>query len=261
MKILTIVTSLRPDGNTARVVELIEAQLAAAATGSGHDLTLDRLNLADVDLCPCRGCRVCFDLGEGSCPLEDNVPAITARIRSADGILLASPIYVDDVNGAAKTLIDRHAFICHRPELANTCWALVTTVAASPASHALRTMATAVRTWGGTIAAQANFETGALMPQDEIATRYATRAADVAHKLVSAIADQRYRRPSFFNLMTFRIQQIAWAEADRDSVDYAYWRDRGWLDPARTYYTEIDSPWLKVALARLTGAVLARFFA
>ena len=42
-------------------------------------------------------------------------------------------------------------------------------------------------------------------------------------------------------------------------MDHAYWHDQGWLDARRTFYLDHRSGRAKVALARLTGALIARF--
>lgn len=81
-------------------------------------LEIERISLGQLDLNTCRGCRVCFDKGEEKCPLKDDVLSIRDKMILADGILAASPVYVEDVNGIMKNWIDRMAFNCHRPAFA-----------------------------------------------------------------------------------------------------------------------------------------------
>jgi hypothetical protein len=59
--------------------------------------------------------------------------------------------------------------------------------------------------------------------------------------------------------LMFKIQQLAWQRENPGSLDYAYWHDQGWLDPARTFYIPHRSNPLKVAAARGVGALLYRF--
>lgn len=58
---------------------------------------------------------VAYALGEDHCPLRDDVSEIKKKIDDADIIILASPVYVEDVSGLLKNWIDRMAFVCHRP--------------------------------------------------------------------------------------------------------------------------------------------------
>jgi hypothetical protein len=57
----------------------------------------------------------------------------------------------------------------------------------------------------------------------------------------------------------FKIQQWSWQrKASQDTIDYQYWKNQGWFDPQRDYYIPHESNPIKVVLARLTGAVIAR---
>ena len=117
MKILTCVGSYRKNGNTARVVGLIEEQLQKVAAHNNEALEIETVYLGHHDIGICRGCRVCFDKGEEQCPLSDDLLAIKSKIKESDGIIIASPVYVNDVNGIVKNWIDRLAHVCHRPDL------------------------------------------------------------------------------------------------------------------------------------------------
>jgi hypothetical protein len=118
----------------------------------------------------------------------------------------------------------------------------------------------AVRTWGVHIVGQTGFKMGALMPPAEAERRYQAETTKIAQAFFHAIAEKRYLRPSFLSLMIFRIQQISWQKAvDRETLDYGYWTDQGWFDADSTFYIEHQAHPVKVALARLTGTVLAPF--
>jgi len=257
--ILALMSSYRKNGNTARIVQMIGAQLEAIAAQQGEALTFETLYLGELDIRPCRGCRTCFDRGEERCPLKDDVPAIKAKIDAADGVILASPVYVDDVNGIAKNLIDRLAYVCHRPAFAGKCAYTIATVGSSPTNHALRTMNTALFTWGFHLVGQAGYKTGALMPSEDMESRYGQGTRKVAEELYRAISQRLALRPSFLSLMTFKIQQLAGQRKDRDSLDYIHWKRHGWLDPGCTFYIAHHAARVKVALARLVGAAIARF--
>jgi multimeric flavodoxin WrbA len=258
MKILAIVGSYRKKGNTARIVDLIGEQLQIAAAGADEPLEIDTVYLGHHDIRLCRGCRVCFDRGEEHCLLKDDLLAIKARMQTADGLIVASPVYVDDVSGTTKNWIDRLAHVCHRPEFAGKSVYLVATTGSSPTGHAIRTLRTAMLCWGYYVAGEAGFKTGALMPQDEIETRYRRQAAKIAGNLFGAICQRRFTRPTFLSLMTFNIQQRSWRQRPADSIDFQYWQNQGWLDPSQTFYIKHQARPAKVGLARLTGALVAR---
>jgi multimeric flavodoxin WrbA len=188
------------------------------------------------------------------------MPAVKARMLEADGLILASPVYVNDVSGTVKNWMDRLAHASHRPAFAGKCAYLLATVGDGPSGHALRTMHMALSQWGFYIAGQSGFKTGALMAQDELEANYQEQTSRIAGRLFRAIHEQRFRKPSFVSLMTFCIQQRYWQRNGREekSLDYAYWQSRGWTEPKREFYIDHEAGWFKVRLARLAGAALAR---
>jgi multimeric flavodoxin WrbA len=258
VKILACVGSYRKRGNTARIVALIEAQLQQMAARADEPLEFETVYLGHHDIGLCRGCRVCFDKGEDKCPLHDDLLAIKAKMQAADGLIVASPVYVDDVSGTMKNWIDRLAHVCHRPEFAGKCAYLVATTGSSPTGHAIRTLRTATMCWGFYVVGEAGFKTGALMPQEKLEAQHGPRANEIAQALFRAVREKKFVRPTFLSLMTFKIQQRAYQRADKDSIDFAYWKDQGWLDPNQTFYAHEEANRAKVGLARLTGAVVAR---
>ncbi len=210
-----------------------------------------------MDIRPCLGCRTCFDRGEDHCPLKDDIPAIKAKMVAADAVLLASPVYMDDVSGLVKNWIDRLAYVSHRPAFGGKAAYPIATVGSSPTSHTLRTMNSALLTWGFHLAGRSGLRMGAFTPSGDMAS-YRPAAAKIAGQLFRAVSRAEALRPSFVSLMAFRIQQLAFHRAAADSHDYAFWRGQGWLEAGRTFYVPHRAGWLKVALARATGAVVAK---
>ncbi|MBN2005607.1 MAG: flavodoxin family protein [Anaerolineae bacterium] len=258
MKILTLIGSYRKKGNTARIVQMVAAQLEALATQQQLPLDFEALYLGDMDVRPCRGCRTCFDRGEDKCPLKDDVPGIRARMDAADAVILASPVYVDDVSGVVKNWLDRLAYVCHRPAFGGKCAFSIATVGDSPTARTLRTMNAALLTWGFHLVGQAGYKMGALMPADEAEKRFQKEASGIAGKVFRAVVAQQALRPSFVSLLTFKVQQLAWQNEPSDSFDRAYWKNQGWLERDRTFYIAHRASRAKVALARLAGAAVAR---
>ncbi len=264
MKILACIGSYRKKGNTARIVQMVEARMQALAAqhaapfGNGVPLDFETLYLSDLDIRPCRGCRACFDRGEDACPLKDDIPLIRAKMDAADGLLLASPVYVDDVSGLVKNWMDRLAYLCHRPALGGKCAYSLATVGGGATGHALRTMNAALLTWGYHLVGQTGLKMGALASADELG-RYQPAADIAADKLFRAVAQQQALNPSFVSLLAFKVQQLAWQRETQESYDRVWWQAQGWLSPGCTFYLTPRSNRVKVTLARLAGAAAARF--
>ncbi len=71
--------------------------------------------LADKKINYCRGCAVC--LMKGSCPQKDDLEELVDEMKSSDGIIFSSPVYVMTVTAQMKTFLDRLLAYFHRPVL------------------------------------------------------------------------------------------------------------------------------------------------
>ena len=261
MKLLLITSSARTNGNTARVMDLFEQEIKSLARDQAIELSIDRVFLAQLSLKPCLGCRACFDRGESACPCRDDLLSLYERLRSADGYLFASPVYVEDVNGILKTMIDRMAFLCHRPTLYGKSALLFTTSGIGSSRHALLTMEKTFGTWGIKTVGRAQFRLGALTEREEIAARYGGQISRLAASFLVSMQQTPFR-PSLYSLIAFTVQQTLWSRnsVDRDSVDYRFWRTSGWLDRGRLYYDASLARSPKAFVARALGKVISLFF-
>jgi multimeric flavodoxin WrbA len=261
MKILILLGSGRKNGNTDQIVDMVVGEMQQEASQCKVSLEVEKVYLIDQDIHPCRGCRICFERGEEKCPLKDELLPLKAKLKAADGVLIASPVYVDDVSGLTKTWIDRMAHVCHRPEFAGKYTYLLVTVGSTPVSHAMRTLQIAFSTWGFRIVGQAGFKTGDYLKRTESQIRFQGKACMVAHRFFIDIYTKKALSPTFFSLMMFRIQQIAWGriKGPQFQYDLGYWQDQGWLDAHREFYIPYHAPQIKVFLARLAGTLIAPF--
>lgn len=261
MRIVMLVSSGRRGGNTDGISVLLEKELLLLAQSKHTELVIDKYMLGHQDIRNCRGCRACFDRGEQSCPLKDDLHLLWEQLREADGIVLGSPVYVEDINGVMKNWIDRMAFNSHRPGLAGKAAYVYTTSGAGSSNHAIRTMQTALSTWGVYIAGSDRFRAGGLSKIDELKARHGKIIRKAAERLFDAIHDKRPLKPSFYLLVAFSVQQISWRrEEDKASVDYRYWAGNGWLDKGCRYYFPDRANPLKVLASRLIGKAVALFF-
>lgn len=259
MKLLLINGSPRKGGNTARMLGLLAAELEKQANSQGRALSIERCDLAGQSIAPCRGCRVCFDKGEGKCPHKDDVPAIYAKMQKADLIVAASPVYVDDVSGTMKNMIDRLAYLCHRPALAGKGAYLLTTTGGTPSPHALGTMAMALRTWGARVLGQDGIVAGALMDTKDMDARYHKKIEKTARHIIKTLTSGKAAGASLVSLIFFHIQRKSWMKSSGDSLDYRYWSEQGWLEKGRYDYIPRRVGLIKRILAQAAGSVIALF--
>jgi len=98
-KILILAGSARKGGNSD---VLCDAFMQGAET-AGHQV--EKLYVTDYTIHYCRGCGVCNTTGR--CVQKDDMAGILEKMKSADVIVFATPVYFYSVCGQMKTLIDR----------------------------------------------------------------------------------------------------------------------------------------------------------
>lgn len=251
--------SPRKGGNTTRLLDLLEAQLADRAKALGIALDIEKAALSGYTIGQCQGCRACFDKGEECCPLEDDISTVIGKMKTADLIVAASPVYVDDVSGMMKNMIDRLAYMCHRPGLGGKGAYLLTTTGVTPSSHALGTMAMAFRTWGARVLDKNGIVAGALMDKIQMESRFRRKIRRMARFLLKALDSGKAQEPSFTSMLFFRIQKKSWLKNPGNSLDHRYWAEKGWLEKECDYYVPHHAKFLKKGLAKAAGWVTSLF--
>lgn len=262
MKILAIISSGRKKGHTAKMVSLLQAKLEELAIEFKDLIQFENLFLIDYKINHCIGCRTCMDISEDECPLRDDIPKIKARMKDADAVVFASPVYVGDVNSAMKALIDRLAYICHRQEFYEKCVIILATTNATSLKRTIRTIGAATYSWGFKTIGTKGFKT--VTSNDSIETlkeRYLSDISKLALKLYEGVRKKLYLNPSVISLASFKVQQKYRANPElSSSIDYNYWNLRGWTDKKENYYIQIKVSFLKKIISRLLFSLLYIIF-
>ena len=100
--VVAVVGSPRPKGNTSILVD------AALGELERRGAAVSKLMLGEHRIEPCLGHDTCGDLER--CPHGDDVAGLLATVYAADGLLLASPVYYENVSAQMKAFIDRNVF-------------------------------------------------------------------------------------------------------------------------------------------------------
>lgn len=98
-KILVISTSLRAKSNS----DILTEHLIAGAKDAGHEV--EHISLKGKDLKFCIGCLSCQKTQQ--CVLKDDAVWIAEKVKNADTLVFATPIYYYEMSGQMKTLLDR----------------------------------------------------------------------------------------------------------------------------------------------------------
>jgi len=97
--VLGLSCSPREKGNTDL---MCDSALVGAASAGG---VVEKVRVPSLNINPCMACNACFKTGQ--CVQKDNMPGLLKKMLSADGIILAAPIFSMGLAAQAKIMIDR----------------------------------------------------------------------------------------------------------------------------------------------------------
>ena len=106
MKVIAINGSPRSGWNT----DILVREAAAGAASEGADVEV--IDLYKLD--KFTGCMSCFGCKRekhlGKCILQDGLADVLEKIRTADGLILGSPVYLGDISAGLRSLYERLVF-------------------------------------------------------------------------------------------------------------------------------------------------------
>lgn len=106
MKILLISSS--PLAEKSRTFALAKE----VVKGLGAEEATETVQLCGRKIEFCRSCEVCH-LKVMQCPIKDDIWEIVEKMLAADGIIFASPNYINQVTASMKALFDRTSHFIH----------------------------------------------------------------------------------------------------------------------------------------------------
>lgn len=217
MKILAIGGS--PRGARSQTHVLAQA-LLAEAKAKGAEIEFIDLGRAHIGFC--QACETCHRGPD--CVLNDDGGGILMRMLVADGIVLASPVYLDQVTAQMKALLDRTSHFVHCLRLTGRYIAAITT---SGGGGGTATMAFLKR-YATTVGAQFAGSIDARVPLGDTDV---TGARNLGASLVSAVTEQRVW-PDQLQAIAAQRQHFGRIMAHHKEhwpFEYEYWRDKGWI--------------------------------
>lgn len=98
-KVLILSSSLRPHSNS----DLLASAFAEGAREAGNEV--DEISLKGKDIAFCKGCMVCQKTQK--CVISDDAAETSEKIKNADVLVFATPVYYYGLSGQLKTMLDR----------------------------------------------------------------------------------------------------------------------------------------------------------
>lgn len=99
VSVLGLSCSPRRGGNTDLMLD------AALEAARGEGASVEKVEVAGLDIHPCQACDACFKTGR--CVQQDDMQALYPKLLSSEGVALAAPIFSMGLAAQAKAMIDR----------------------------------------------------------------------------------------------------------------------------------------------------------
>lgn len=211
MKKILLINSSNRKKNTYKLLTLIEDILKE----KGYETELISLSSFKIDFC--KGCEAC--ILKGSCFVKDEANVIMKKIVESDGLVIGTPVYLNNMSGILKTFIDRTCVWFHRSEVAKKPTLLLANTQGSGLENTLNSIKEVMIQWGvflgGTISRNGrNFN----KPIEE---------KEIAKFIKLIESEGKSYSPSFKEIYTYNIQRTL--ATNIFPVDKEYWIKMGWL--------------------------------
>ena len=217
MKILLISSSPRKE--KSQTLLLAKEVLRGCADSVESEI----MHLSDYKIEFCQHCEKCHEKIL-QCPLKDDVHLILEKMLDAEGIILVSPNYINQVTASMKALFDRSSHFIHCKRLLGKYIAGVV----SSGSGRDREVLDYIKYYSLTCGAQ---YAGGVSSNVPISDEKKEEAFNLGKSLSVVIKDKRLfpDQIKIIEAAKVHFKRIMEKRKDEWLEEYLYWKDKGWL--------------------------------
>lgn len=203
------------------------------------------INLYDYNIKFCIGCEHC--ILKGGCILNDDVETLMEKLKSCDGLVLGTPVYLNNMSGILKTFIDRTCVWFHRSDMAQKPVLLVANTQGSGIKNTIHSIAESLRQWGvafcGNITRTGSKINSLPVSHNEVAT------------FINLINnDGMGYIPSFKDISYFNVQKAL--SSNVFPLDKEFWTDHNWI--STSYFPKAKANIIKKAYGNMLYSILSK---
>lgn len=181
------------------------------------------IHLSDCHIDFCRHCEICHKQLL-HCSVKDNISPILIKMLEADGIILASPNYINQVTAAMKALLDRSSHFIHCKRLMGKYLVAVITSGAGYDKVLLDYLKYYTHACGG------QYSGGISVRGDLIKAKF-EEAYKLGQKTAQDIREKRVypEQIKIINAGKEDFKKVIKLRKDDWKEEYRYWQQQGWL--------------------------------
>ncbi len=213
-----------PHGKNSQTLRLI-TRVLEGAKDSGADI--EYIDLCKLEINFCTGCGVCYAKGE--CINDDDYPALLEKILLADGIVLGSPNYINNVTAQTKVVLDRMADVIHCQMLSGKYGCSVSTAGGSGAEDIAAYLNRTLQQMGaltvGLVGVNILGNPGAVTTREKDAYKLGTVLADaIINAVVYPEQEKLLRERGEYMRNLVLMNKDIWTH------EYDFWKETGKID-------------------------------
>ena len=216
MKILAICGSAHR-GNTHAALNIIKDNYP--------DIDFKILMLNEMNLQMCRGCYGCIAKGPQVCPLKDDRDMIVNEMLEADGVIFASPVYVNSASALMKNFLERTGYEGHRPRFYDKYAMVMATCGMFGAKETNEFMKGLFSSYGFNFISSLELQMGANTEEDK--KRNYEKTIQAFNQLIDGIKKGKKNPPDMGQMVRFYIfKMVSAAVPEHFEADYQYYKDK-----------------------------------
>lgn len=203
------------------------------------DVDFEYVFLSTYELKFCQGCLQCFDRGEGFCPLKDDRDVLLEKIENSDGVIFATPSYAYQVSARMKNLLDRFAFLYHRPRFFGKTFTAIVTQGVPVGDSVRKYLEEAGENLGFNVTKGCCVWTLDPITENQLEDLQ-QKIRKCSERFYKGLMRKKPPVPSVFRLMLFRTGRSGIQSAKSKYYDYEYFREKGWFESDYYYETNLS---------------------
>ena len=193
------------------------------------------LFLKEYNLEFCRGCGLCVE-DENLCPIKDDFKIIDDKIKSANLLILVSPVYENNVSGLMKNFLDRFHYLYFRPQLLNLFGITVSVSSRTGLKEVSNYLDYTLRGWGCRFVDNIKIETIRFYTDDKYKQQITDKIINYTENTKKRLLQDYKQKIKLIDLVIFKDhKEFIFAYKEKYPVAYNYWVKNNWLS---NYYFE-----------------------
>lgn len=212
MKKILLINGSSRKKNTLHLLKSVENILV------NEGFKCEIINLYEEDIKFCSGCKHCI-LNNG-CIIKDDCNNIMKKIIDCDGLVIGTPVYLNNMSGILKTFFDRTCSWFHRSPVSMKPTLLLANTQGSGIKCTLNSIKEIMIQWG--VYCTDSISRNGRNFNKEI------RRVELINFIKLLKSDKKTYIPSFKEIYTYNVQRAL--ATNIFSLDKKYWEENNWIN-------------------------------